>query len=109
MKKFFAILVAHLQRYAGNASGNDAGSPPLFSPSPDGNIPPVPEISRSASTRETAPPASRSHRNRNEDRVSVGASSLRDSNTGSPNLDFITREELKRELDLLRRLIESRK
>jgi hypothetical protein len=109
MKKFFAILAEHFQRLAGNSTGNEAGAAPLFPPSAGTNLPAVPTALPSASMRGTTPTASRSNQGRNEGSASGGASSLRNKGTPSLNPDFITRQELNRELDLLRRLIESRK
>ena len=114
MKKLFAVLATRFQRLAGNSPGTvppsamfqeemDAGrlSEHLARPSATG-------ASSGASTREIAFPDPRHTRRTSGAGFSTSASPGRNGRDFSSN-DFITREELKRELDLLRRLIESRK
>jgi len=75
---------------------------------PPTSITPIsPSVSGPENTHRTQPPTASQNAVRNSQ--AVESRGLSNGNTFSFSPDFITRQELKRELDLLRRLIESRK
>jgi hypothetical protein len=110
MKTILATLAKHFRRLTANSSGTETD--PVSSPSPfafsgqkDGfesptknSSAPITTILSSVSTRQNSLPPQPTIPKLNESK---------DAN--SFNRDFITRQELERELELLRRLIESRK
>jgi hypothetical protein len=121
MKKLLAIVAAHLRRFAGDSFGNDIESPSTFSTlqgagedkfvSGAKKLSSILTVSATASKRESSSIAPQVGGARNELESSDGVRpriSLEIANSPS-RPDFITREELKRELNLLRHLIESRK
>ncbi len=109
MKKILISLAQRFRKFTANASGNNAASvapfqTSVFSEKEDGfelgaKIP--------SSITTILPGASRPQSDIQSQQALVKPSAMESGNSFPP--DFVTREELKRELDLLHRLIESRK
>jgi len=107
MKKFLASLAKRFRRFASHSSGNDQEpvSPPAFSGEHDGFDSRAGIASASIAP---IPPSVSRHTNGLRSQQALSKPNEM-QNARSVNPDFITRDELKREVDLLRRLIESRK
>jgi hypothetical protein len=104
MKKILSDLAKRFRRFTTNSSDHTQSSV---------NIPPAsiitisPSVSGVEGTRRAQPPTASQNAVKNSQ--AVQSRGLSNGNTFSFSPDFITRQELKRELDLVRRLIESRK
>jgi len=108
MKAFLANHAKHFRRFAVQSSGKDLGSIPPPAPFPGENHgfesrakSPSPAIAAMSSIVSKPTNSLRSPHTR------VRQNEMQNARSIHP--EFITREELKRELDFVRRLIESRK